>query len=260
MISKVLTCLFIIYFYSSSAIFFCVNALICLVTGPFDPLRKAVHMFSCWWGHHYVRWNPFWRFRFEGFENLPKNQPCVLISNHQSYFDIMVLYGLCVPYKWVSKTTIFKMPFVGWNMSLNQYVRLLREDMKSIKQMMKDCRMWLDKGTSIMIFPEGTRSVNGELGEYRIGPFKLAADCNVPVVPIVINGTQKIMPKGTIWLNFRSDITVKVLPPVKADEFKGNARAFRDAVQSSVKASLDEIRGITPAVVPAAQIDVAALR
>lgn len=242
MISKVLTCWFIVYFYTSSAVFFTVALLICLVTAPFDPLRKALHSFACWWGHHYVRWNPFWRFKMEGFENLPKNQPCVLVANHQSYFDIMVLYGVCVPYKWVSKSSIFKMPFIGWNMSLNQYVTIARDDMKSIKQMMKDCRAWLEKGMSIMIFPEGTRSDNGEVGEFRTGPFKLASDTGVPVVPIVVNGTQKIMPKGTIWLDFRSNITVRILPAVMPTNYS-TVRELRDAVETQVKTNLDEIRG-----------------
>lgn len=244
MFSKIMTCLFITYFYTSSCLFFNIALLICLVTAPFDPLRKSLHGFACWWGHHYVRWNPFWRFRIEGLENLPRNQPCVLAANHQSYFDIMVLYGLFKPYKWVSKSSIFKMPFIGWNMTINQYVRIERDDMKSIKQMMKDCKTWLEKGTSIMIFPEGTRSPNGELGEFRVGPFKLATDCRVPVVPIVVNGTQKIMPKGTIWLNFKSDIVVRILPPIDPQEFNSTPRLLKDHVEAMVKENLDDIRGI----------------
>lgn len=242
MISRLLTLLFLIYFFVSSAFFYCIAATICSLTAASDPLRKKLHSFACWWGHHYVRINPFWKCRIEGLENIPPGAS-VLAPNHQSYWDIMVLYGINVPYKWVSKESIFNIPFIGWNMKINQYVRLAREDRKSIKQMMQDCRDWLNKGSSIMIFPEGTRSADGELGEFRTGPFKLAIDSNVPVVPIVVDGTYKILPKDAKTLTFRSDITVRILPAIQPGEYDNNLRLLRDAVEKQIRTNLAEIRG-----------------
>src|SRR5574340_630289 len=102
----ILTYLFAVYFFTSSAVLVCLAALICFLTAPFDPLRRAVHRFAGIWGHHYVQMNPFWRCRFEGISNLPAST-CVLVANHQSYFDIMVLYGLPVPFKWVAKDSVY---------------------------------------------------------------------------------------------------------------------------------------------------------
>lgn len=242
MISRFLTLLFLTYFFVTSAFFFCIAAIICAFTAQSDPLRKKLHAFACWWGHHYVRINPLWKCRIEGLENIPEGAS-VLAANHQSYWDIMVLYGISVPYKWVSKESIFNIPFIGWNMKINQYVRLAREDRKSIKQMMQDCRDWLNKGTSIMIFPEGTRSVDGELGEFRTGPFKLAIDANVPVIPIVVDGTYQVLPKDAKSLTFRSNITVRILPAVHPSDYENNLRVVRDVVEKQIRTNLDEIRG-----------------
>lgn len=238
-----LSYLYIAYFYASSAILVWISATLTVLTAPFDRNRKLVHMFSCWWGYHYIAINPFWKCTFEGLHNIDPNKTYVLASNHLSYWDIMVLYGLFKPFKWVSKESIFKIPFIGWNMSFNQYVKLARGDLKSIKAMMADCRNWLNQGASIMIFPEGTRSETGELQEFRDGPFKLACDCNVPVVPIVITGTNKVLPKGSFILNFTQKISVTVLPAVEPAQFQNKARAMREHVRAEMSDTLDKMLG-----------------
>lgn len=244
MMSRLLTPLFIVYFFATSAVLYCVAACICAFTKHRDPLRKKLHSFACKWGHHYIKVNPFWKCRIEGVENIP-DRACVLAANHQSYWDIMVLYGIDKPYKWVSKESIFNIPFIGWNMQLNEYVRLAREDRKSIKQMMQDCRDWLAKGTSIMIFPEGTRSADGNPGEFRTGPFKLAIDADVPVVPIVLDGTFDVLPKDAKHINFCANIVVRVLPPVNPSDFSGNLRQLRDAVEKQIQGELSKMRGLS---------------
>lgn len=243
MINKLLSYLYIAYFFSTSAFLVLISASICLFTRGSDPIRRAVHMYSCWWGFHYIQVNPFWKCSFEGLDHIDPTKPAVLVANHQSYWDIMVLYGLYKPFKWVSKDSIFKVPFIGWNMELNQYVKIARGDLKSIKEMMATCRNWLKQGASIMIFPEGTRSPDGEIKEFRDGPFKMATDCNVPVIPIVVEGTHEMLPKGTLMVNFKGKVTVKVLPPVHPSEFDGNVKRLRDHVHKQMVETLDDVRG-----------------
>ncbi len=245
MITKVLSILYISYFFITSAFLVWISAAICLLTKWSDPNRKLVHMYSCWWGFHYIQVNPFWKCTFEGLDNIEPDKTYVLVANHQSLWDIMVLYGLNKPFKWVSKESIFKIPFIGWNMAFNQYVKIVRSDLKSIKEMMATCRNWLKQGASIMIFPEGTRSETGEMQEFRDGPFKMATDCGVAVIPIVIDGTQPLLPKGSMMLKFRGTIRVKVLPAVYPSEFGGNVKQFRDHVRKLMGETLDEMRGKT---------------
>ena len=121
-------------------LFFLVALLIFLLTWPFDRRRVALHMWSCFWASFYIYANPLWRARIAGREKLPWRGPAVIVANHLSLVDILVLYGLYRPFKWVSKAELFKVPFVGWNMVLNDYVRLVRGDRESIRAMMLRCR------------------------------------------------------------------------------------------------------------------------
>jgi 1-acyl-sn-glycerol-3-phosphate acyltransferase len=247
--------LFAIYFFASSAVLVCVSAVICLITAPFDPLRKTLHEFACYWAFHYLQINPFWRVTFEGLENIDRKKHHVLIANHQSYIDIFVLYGLHRSFKWVSKEEILKTPFIGWNMLLNQYIFIKRGDMKSIKEMMQECRDWLNKGASIMMFPEGTRSEDGQLQAFRDGAFKLAIDCNLDVVPIVIDGTHEIMGKNSHWINFSTSVRVKVLAPISPDTFDRSSGKMRTYVHNLMADELAKMRGQTAPTVPSPSID-----
>lgn len=243
MLQRILSALYIGYFFVSSAFLFWISAFITLFCSWKDPNRKLVHLYSCWWGHHYIKINPFWKCTFEGLNNIEDGKTYVLVSNHQSLWDIMVLYGLNKPYKWVSKESVFKMPFIGWNMNLNQYVKIVRGDLKSVKDMMNTCKNWLKAGASIMIFPEGTRSEDGQLLEFRDGPFKLAKDCDVPLIPIVVDGTSPVLPKGSMLLNFQGRIQVKVLPAVYAKDFE-SVKKMRDHVRELMASELIKMRGL----------------
>src|SRR5207247_2365922 len=99
-VSPYRSCLFAAYFFSSSAVLFLLSAAIWMCTAPFDRSRKLLHKFACWWGHHYIKLNPKWDCQFIGGDRIDWNQPHIIVANHQSYWDIMVLYGLNVPFKW----------------------------------------------------------------------------------------------------------------------------------------------------------------
>lgn len=240
--NKLLSYLYIAYFFISSGVLVWGAAITCLFTRHSDPLRLKTHRYACWWAHHYITMNPFWKVKWEGLDNIDPTKAAVLVSNHQSYWDIMLLYGLYKPFKWVSKEEIFKVPFIGWNMELNQYVKIARGDLSSIKEMMATCKNWLKKGATIMIFPEGTRSPDGEIIEFRDGPFKMASDCNVPVIPIVVDGTHRIMPKNANEINFKGELTVRILPPLYPADFDNNARKMREHVRALMIAELSGIR------------------
>jgi 1-acyl-sn-glycerol-3-phosphate acyltransferase len=214
------------------------------LTAPFDQNRRLVHRFACLWGYHYFLINPFWKCTFEGVENIRRDQTYVLVANHQSMWDIMLLYGLFRHFKWVSKQDVLKIPFIGWNMVINQYVTVAREDLSSIKEMMKACRKWLSKGSSIMIFPEGTRSENGEMGAFKDGPFRLAIESGVPVVPIVLDGTFHIFPKGAKRIRFNTHVRVKVLAPIATASYAGRTRELREQVRQSMLQTLASFRNL----------------
>lgn len=200
---------------SSMALF--VGALLLFVaTVAFDRRRALLHLYTCAWAYHYVRLLPLWRAHFTGRERVAAGQTYVLVANHQSLGDILVLFGLFKHYKWVSKRAIFRVPFIGWNMMLNDYVGLLRGDPKSIEQMMQECRAHLRRGSSVMMFPEGTRSTDGEIKAFKHGAFTLASELGLQLVPIVVDGTRDALPKHGLMLDhpWFLQVRVHVLDPI----------------------------------------------
>jgi 1-acyl-sn-glycerol-3-phosphate acyltransferase len=142
-----------------------------------------------------------------------------MVSNHLSLLDILVLFRLFRHYKWVSKIENFRIPFIGWNMRLNRYIELRRGERESVIQMMADCERTLRAGSSILMFPEGTRSRTGELQAFKTGAFELALRTGSPILPIVIEGTSNALPKRGFVLRGRHPIRVRVLDPLPADSF-----------------------------------------
>jgi 1-acyl-sn-glycerol-3-phosphate acyltransferase len=236
------TVLFWSYFALVMPLFFAVALPLWLLTLPFDRNGRILHYFTCFWGGHYVFINPMWRLHIEGRENIDRNKAYVYCSSHQSSGDIPVLFGLFLPFKFVSKAVNFKAPFLGWNMSLNRYVPLVRGDGSSIKKMMATCKSWLDRGVSVLMFPEGTRSKTGDLLPFKLGAFTLAKQADVPIVPIVICGTIEAVPPNAI-LSQRGlvHVYVRVCEPVESTPFE-SAEALSSEVRTRMERTLVELQ------------------
>jgi 1-acyl-sn-glycerol-3-phosphate acyltransferase len=223
-----------LFFLLSLPFLFLPQAILYVLLLPFDRRRLAIHLYACFWGVLYVWLNPFWRLRVEGREKLPWRGPAVIVANHLSLLDILVLYGLFRPFKWVSKESIFSIPFVGWNMRLNDYVPLRRGDRESIKRMMAHCRRHLDAGWPVLIFPEGTRSQDGVLQPFKEGAFRLACEAGCPVIPVAVSGTYAALPKHGFMLREPMRARVEVLDPIDPAAHGGDAAALREAVRSAL--------------------------
>ena len=215
--------------------------LVWLVTLPFDRDGRVLHLYSCFWAQLYFYVNPLWQLKVDGRERLPWNGPAVLVSNHESLGDILVLFGLYSPFKWVSKAENFKLPLIGWNMRLNRYVPLVRGDRVSITKMMAECEYWLSRGVPILMFPEGTRSFDGHVKPFKDGAFVLAKKMNVPIIPVVLTGTARTLPKHGWVLDTKANCHVQVMPPVDPAAFP-DVDTLREHVRDliiSEKARLD---------------------
>ncbi len=211
--------------------------LVFLATAWFDRRRIALHMYSCAWATFYVVMNPLWRLRVEGRDRIPWKGPAVLVANHLSLLDILVVYALFRPFKWVAKAELFRLPFLGWNMMLNDYVRIRRGDPESVRKMMEHCRRHLARGTPVLLFPEGTRSRDGRLQAFKDGAFRLAHDAGCPVIPIAVSGTGEVLPKHGLVLRRRMRASVRVLSPIPASEH-ATSDALREAARAAIIAAL----------------------
>lgn len=205
----------------SSILLFPVALLIWAVTAPFDRRRMLLHRFTCFWAALYTWFNPAWRVHVEGRERIRRGVTYVMVANHQSLLDILVLFRLFAHFKWVSKIENFRVPVIGWNMSLNRYIKLKRGNARSIGVMMSECSRTLDEGSSIMMFPEGTRSPDGRLRTFKHGAFTLAQTNGCPILPIVIEGTANALPKRGFVLQGRHPIAIRVLDEISHERLRG---------------------------------------
>lgn len=232
-------------------LFFAIAFLIFLLTFPFDRRRVLLHLYSCLWASVYVWVNPLWKTRVLHREKLPWRGPAVLVANHSSMIDILVLYMLFRPFKWVSKSSNFKIPFAGWNMLINGYVSLTRGAADSIRSMMARCQELLSIGAPVLLFPEGTRTLTGALQPFKEGAFRIAVNSGAPVIPIAVSGTFETLPKHGLILRNRMSAVVEVLDPIDPKAF-GSVAALRDATRNAIAAALERRSpGATAAEKPA---------
>jgi 1-acyl-sn-glycerol-3-phosphate acyltransferase len=143
-----------------------------------------------------------------------------MVSNHQSLADILVIYSLFRHFRWTSKTENFRLPFVGWVLMLNRSIRIYRGEADAWKKFEVQAVKALKDGNSIMIFPEGTRSRTGEPGRFREGAFQLAHNMKTDILPIVLDGTWKAVPKSGWVLTGYQEMVVKVLDPIPFSDFE----------------------------------------
>lgn len=209
--------------------------------------RRLLHRFTSYWAAHYLAWAPFAGVRVERREAGLLPGPCVYVVNHQSMVDILAVYAAHLPFLWVSKEANFWAPFLGWNMWLNGYVPLRRGHLPSIRRMLRTCESRLREGASLCVFPEGTRSPDGELKSFFRGAFWIAVRNRVPVVPIVVDGTGAILPKGRLGIDPRP-VVVRVLDPIHPEQAGFDDRRLRDLVFARMQAELDALRGRERAV------------
>lgn len=192
--------------------------------------------------HSFLRANPGWTCNFHGLHNIASQQAFVLVANHQSVADILVLAALPLSFKWVAKGSIFAMPIISAFMRMNGYICLGSADVQGTRKWLRDCERWLQRGYSVLIFPEGSRSEDGELQAFKTGAFHLAQHCAVPVVPIVVNGTREILAKKGRVLRFCGAIEVRILPPVAAKPDELTARELCASVRAQMTKVLKEMR------------------
>jgi len=241
MLRVVQSLLFWTFLIVSSALLFPVALVIWALTAPFDRRKRLLHRFTCFWASLYTWTNPAWPVEILHRERLDGDHARVYVANHLSFLDILVLFRLFTHFKWVSKIENFRVPFIGWNMRLNGYVSLRRGDRASVQEMMKRCDVVLGEGSSIMMFPEGTRSPTRRLRAFKPGAFDLAIRNGVPVQPVVIRGTADALPKRGFVLQGRHPISVTVLEEIPPERFAGlDAEALAEHVRTRIATELGE--------------------
>jgi len=175
------------------------------------------------------------RLEVSGLDNIRRDLPRIYMSNHQSYFDIFTLLaGLPVDFKFILKQELMKIPFLGSAMKGAGYISLDREDSRKAIVSMNRAAERIRNGASVLIFPEGTRSEDGLVHEFKKGGFHLALKSGCDIVPVAIQKSRDIVPKGSLRVN-RGTIYLRI---GKAIPVSGCSRRDMDLLIQKVQAEI----------------------
>jgi len=212
-----------------------------LVTLPWDPDRYHVGRLF----HHSAAFaakiNPFWTFRILDDIHPDGRRPYVVVANHSSFTDVFLLATLPWEMKFLSKKSIFRIPLLGWQMTIAGDVPIVRGDKGSVRQAIRQLRERLDRRLSVLFFPEGTRSAGGMLGEFREGAFRLAIEAGVEVLPLAIVGAAGSLPKHSFIFQ-PAAATLVVLAPeptagLSATDAPQLAERVRQRIAETIRAN-----------------------
>jgi len=215
-----------------------------------DPVRYRTGLWFRRLGRAITRANPAWHLTVTGNTSIDPRRPYVVVSNHQSMADIPLISNLPWEMKWLAKEELFRLPYLGWMLRLAGDIRVDRKDARSGGQALQRARHYLDQKCSVMIFPEGTRSLDGRVRRFSEGAFHLAVTSGTAILPIAVDGTFDCIPKNTWQLGPPSEIRLHLLDPV---ETLGCSRedisAVRDRVRSAIVSQIASWRNVPPASV-----------
>ncbi len=220
------------------AVGFVVQLILWLVTAPFDRRRIVAGRCFRLMGVTAARLTPFWHFRVYG--DIPRRIEgrTVFVSNHESHADPFLISFLPWEMKWLSKASLFRIPVVGWMLTLAGDIPIHRGRGGSAKEAMDGCTRWLDRGVPVVIFPEGTRSPDGTMGPFKDGAFRLALDSGAQIVPIAVCGTRKALPKHS-WIFGFTRALVAVGTPIPT---AGRSVSELPAIKAEARAQIEAMR------------------
>lgn len=174
----------------------------------------------------------------DGVENLDRNQSYVFVANHQSLYDVFVIYGwLPQIFKWLMKKELRKIPFVGLACKAAGHIFVDRKHIRAGAQSLHEVEEVLQGGVSTVIFPEGTRSQTGEVQPFKRGAFQVAVHLNLPIVPLSLSGLHLLAPKGAGYIH-RTPLHMHIGQPVRIQDFSDEKEAIekiRECVISGLK-------------------------
>ena len=200
----------------------------------FDKTGRA--QFFC--QRQWCRWISafsFMKVELSGAENIEKGKPYVFAANHQAVHDIMVLGGwMPAQFSWVVRTGWMKTPILGWHLKRARSIWIDRSNPRASAKSVLEGAKAIKDGTSILVFPEGTRNQDAILQRFKAGGFVLAQKAGVPIVPITIIGAKDIIPKGE-WIGTPGTVKMIIGKPVDTARFAKNERdkliaAVEDAI------------------------------
>ena len=206
-------------FYLFFSIWTFISSFIALFLSLFG--QDTTHTFVRFWGRSCLFLAGL-KIQVRGAKNILYDRPAIYVSNHQSNFDIPIIYaGLPIQFRWMAKKELFRVPFFGLAMKRSGIISIDRSNRRTTMHSIIAAAQRIKEGTSVVIFPEGTRTPDGTLQEFKKGALLIAAKAQVPVVPIAIHGSYQVQPKDR-WKVNSGPLQIEVLPPITTEGLKSS--------------------------------------
>lgn len=200
------------------AVFFILISITFLATFLFDRYRKIPNKVLGMMAWCMVRVSSGWKIKVEGVEKFDNKTPTIFIANHESFLDIPLLFELPWRMKWVVKHSMTYIPVMGWMVKLTGQLTINRSNKSALKKLSNLFKP-LNDLVPVMIFPEGTRSINGKISSFKNGAFLMALEHGFRLQPIVIDGAHHILKSGSNLLNNKGILRVSVLDHIDPKDF-----------------------------------------
>lgn len=199
-------------------LFIPVQFLLFIFTALFDKKRRIMHYNASLWSSLALFLSPIFKVKLTGREYLDRSKGHVVVMNHQSLLDILLSFRLFYPVKMIGKKILALVPIVGWNLFLSGHIMVDRKNRKSQFAAIRRMEDILQSGDSLLIYPEGTRTRDGEIAEFKKGGFRSATSTGTSILPVVLDGAYQALPKGRIIVDKAYILTLTVLPPIEVEK------------------------------------------
>jgi len=214
---------------------------VALIISAFDRQGTAIHGIARLWARIHL-WICGIRVVIEGTERI-QNPPYILMCNHQSALDIFsLLSSLPLSFKWIAKRELFFIPFFGWAIKRAGYISLDRKNPREALKAIEEAARKIREGLNIIIFPEGTRSRDGKLLPFKKGGFSLAVRSGVPLVPVGIQGTHRLQPKGSFIPKNKGIVYIRIGEPIMIEE---RNRSATGRIMEETRRRIEHLMGHT---------------
>ena len=182
--------------------------------------------------------------KIEGLENVDLQRPQIFIANHSGLHDILSLSAhLPIQFRWIAKKSLFRVPFMGWHMRRSGYIAIDRDNPREAARSIVEAARVIHSGVNAIAFPEGTRSRTGELGRFHSGAFSLALRTGVPLVPITVDGSHRVILPKTLQVNPGVTIRIKIDRPIDLSRYgRTEKHRLMEDVYRVMSCNLDELR------------------
>ena len=217
-------------------------AILAIFISLVDPTGKVPHLVARTWAKSILIVGRI-KVKVKGLSKIDPTTSCIYMCNHQSNFDIPVLLAyLKVQFRWLAKAELFRIPLFGFAMRRAGYISIDRTDRQAAFISLKTAAKTIREGASVIIFPEGTRSPDGNISPFKKGGFVLALDSGIPIVPVILHGTRSIMPKKQLRI-VPGTVVVEITEPIDISGYtRKNKEALMDRIRNIICEAFEKNR------------------